>query len=69
MGRTGTNNGRDVFHYDDVQAGDQFTIILTASLSQTAPGQYEFRGQSEAALEPPSGPTVHVVDISSDHAR
>ena len=46
MRRTGTNNGRDVFHYDDVQAGDQFAVILTASMPQTVPGQYEFHSQS-----------------------
>jgi hypothetical protein len=49
----------DVFHYDDVQPGDHFTIILTASLAQTAPGQYDFHGQSKAALEPPPGQKVH----------
>ena len=55
-----TRNGRDVFHYDDVQPGDQFTIVLTASLSQTAPGQYEFRGQSKATLKPPPGQKVNI---------
>ena len=60
MRRTSTNNGRDVFHYDDVQPGDQFTIILTASLTQTAPGQYEFRGQSKATLKPPPGQKVNL---------
>ncbi len=50
----------DVFHYDDVQPGDQFTIILTASLSQITPGQYEFQGQSEAALETPPGQKVQI---------
>jgi hypothetical protein len=49
----------DVFHYDDVQPGDHFTIILTASLAQTAPGQYDFHGQSKAALEPPPGQKLH----------
>jgi hypothetical protein len=50
----------EVFHYDDVQPGDQFTIILTASLAQTAPGQYEFRGQSNATLKPPPGQKVNI---------
>jgi hypothetical protein len=50
----------DVFHYDDVQPGDQFTIILTASLSQTAPGHYGFRGQSKATLKPPPGQKVNL---------
>ena len=48
----------DVFHYDDVQPGDQFSIILTASLTQTAPGTYEFRGQLETTIVPPSGQDV-----------
>jgi hypothetical protein len=56
-----TRNGRDVFHYDDVQPGDQFTIVLTASLAQTAPSQYEFRGQSKAALDPPPGQKVNIL--------
>ena len=60
MRRTGTNNGRDVFHYDDVQAGDQFAVILTASMPQTVPGQYEFHSQSQAAFEPPPGQMVHI---------
>ena len=50
----------EVFHYDDVQPGDQFTIILTASLSQTAPGQYDFRSQSAATLKPPPGEKVNL---------
>jgi hypothetical protein len=49
----------EVFHYDDVQPGDHFTIILTATLAQTAPGHYEFRSRSEAVLEPPPGQKVH----------
>jgi hypothetical protein len=49
----------EVFHYDDVQPGDYFTITLSASLAQTAPGQYEFRGGSKAALDLPSGQKVH----------
>jgi hypothetical protein len=50
----------DVFHYDDVQPGDQFTIILTATLAQTAPGEYDFHCQNQAALDPPPGQRVHV---------
>jgi len=50
----------DVFHYDDVQPGDHFTIILTASLAQTTPGRYDYRGQSKAALESPSGQKVNI---------
>jgi hypothetical protein len=50
----------DVFHYDDVQPGDHFTILLTASLAQTAPGQYDFHGQPKAALELPRGQKVHL---------
>ena len=50
----------DVFHYDDVQPGDHFAIILTASLAQAAPGQYEFRGQPEAAFESPPGEDVYI---------
>jgi hypothetical protein len=45
----------DVFSYDDVQPGDQFTIILSASLAPTSTGQYELRGLSAAELEPPQG--------------
>ena len=50
----------EVFHYDDVQPGDHFTIILTASLAQTAPGQYDFHGQSKAALESPPGQKINI---------
>ena len=60
MRRASTRNGRDVFHYDDVQPGDQFKIILTASMPQTVPGQYEFHGQSEVVLEPPHGQKVQI---------
>ena len=49
----------DVFQYDDVQLGDHFAIMLTASLAQTAPGQYEFRSGTDAALDPPPGQKVH----------
>ncbi len=45
----------DVFYYDDVQPGDQFTIVLSASLSPTTTGQYELQGLSPAELEPPQG--------------
>ena len=45
----------DVFYYDDVQPGDQFTIMLSAFLSPTATGQYELQGLSAADLEPPQG--------------
>jgi hypothetical protein len=48
----------DVFHYDDAQPGDHFTIILAASLAQTAPGQYEFRSDSAAAVDLPPGQEV-----------
>ena len=50
----------DVFHYDDVQPGDHFTIILTASLAQTAPGRYDFRGQAKADLQSPPGQKVSI---------
>jgi hypothetical protein len=60
MRRASTNNKRDVLHYDDVQPGDQLTIILTASLSQTVPGEYEFHSQSQAAFEPPPGQKVNI---------
>jgi hypothetical protein len=50
----------DVFHYDDAQPGDHFTIILTASLAQTVPGQYDFHGQSKAVLESPTGLNVNI---------
>jgi hypothetical protein len=48
----------DVFNYDDVQPGDQFTIILSASLAETSPGQYEFHGISAADLQALPGQEV-----------
>ena len=50
----------DSFHYDDVQPGDHFTILLTASLALTAPGQYGFHGQSKPALKSPPGQKVQI---------
>jgi hypothetical protein len=50
----------DEFHYDDVQPGDHFTILLTASLAQIAPGQYDFRGQCKAAFDSPPGQKVSI---------
>jgi hypothetical protein len=50
----------DEFHYDDVQPGDHFTILLTASLAQIAPGQYDFRGQCKAAFDSPPGQKVNI---------
>jgi hypothetical protein len=47
----------DVFHYDDVQPGDRFSINLSASLTQTAPGHYEYHSQAGANLR--TGRAIH----------
>ncbi len=48
----------DTFVYDDVQPGDQFTLLTTASLVQTTAGHYQLQSHGSASITPPASNSV-----------
>ncbi|MCC6445637.1 MAG: heparinase II/III family protein [Armatimonadetes bacterium] len=50
----------DVFHYEDIQAGDRFEIAASLSLVREASGEYRLESETKAEVTGPGGTSVTV---------